>query len=112
MLLSSAHLVMIRMVHWVPEAPPPERTACLDTSPWAACEAGAPVIQHAAAEARAGRAGLNKNLRPMARSSTVINASFPLSIAHVEVPRFRAVNEEVRCSLPGLQVHSHLHSGF
>ena len=39
--------------------------------------------------------GLNKSLRPMVRSSTVINASFPLNIAHIEVPRFRAVNEEV-----------------
>lgn len=40
--------------------------------------------------------GLNKSLRAMARSSSVINACFPLSIAPIEVPRFRAVNEEVR----------------
>jgi hypothetical protein len=55
-------------------------------------------------------AGLNKSLRPMVRSSTVINASFPLNIAHIEVPRFRAVNEEVPASqfaflLPTLKLH-------
>ena len=40
-------------------------------------------------------AGLNKATRPMARNSTVINACFPLNIAPIEVPRYRAVNEEV-----------------
>ena len=40
-------------------------------------------------------AGLNKSLRAMARASTVINACFPLNIAPIEVPRYRAVNEEV-----------------
>ena len=39
--------------------------------------------------------GLNKSLRAMARASTVINACYPLNIAPVEVPRYRAVNEEV-----------------
>lgn len=34
-------------------------------------------------------------MRPMARTSTVINACFPLSILPIEVPRYRAVNEEV-----------------
>lgn len=34
-------------------------------------------------------------MRAMARTSTVINACFPLSIAPIEVPRYRAVNEEV-----------------
>ncbi|EIE24624.1 DegP-type protease [Coccomyxa subellipsoidea C-169] len=40
-------------------------------------------------------AGLNKSMRSMARNSTVINACFPLSIQPIEVPRYRAVNEEV-----------------
>lgn len=31
----------------------------------------------------------------MARNSGVINACFPLSIQPIEVPRYRAVNEEV-----------------
>lgn len=34
-------------------------------------------------------------MRSMARSSTVINACFPLAIQPIEVPRYRAVNEEV-----------------
>lgn len=34
-------------------------------------------------------------MRSMARNSTVINACFPLSIQPIEVPRYRAVNEEV-----------------
>ena len=40
-------------------------------------------------------AGLNKSMRSMARNSHVINACFPLSIQPIEVPRYRAVNEEV-----------------
>lgn len=47
--------------------------------------------------------GLNKSLRAMARASTVINTCYPLNIAPVEVPRFRAVNEEV--SLQALLCH-------
>ena len=43
-------------------------------------------------------AGLNKSMRSMARNSTVINACFPLSIQPIEVPRYRAVNEEVPLS--------------
>ena len=40
-------------------------------------------------------AGLNRATRAMARTSAVINACSPLAIAPIEVPRYRAVNEEV-----------------
>ena len=40
-------------------------------------------------------AGLNRATRAMARTSTVMNACSPLAIAPIEVPRYRAVNEEV-----------------
>ena len=41
------------------------------------------------------REGLNRATRAMARTSAVINACSPLAIAPIEVPRYRAVNEEV-----------------